>query len=247
MRQFPNHRGRAIKAKDVFQWSGRVLTPRRKTHPLIQGTRPEVRVDNIQPDRGKTAPARLDDQRVQQGRADAPSAHLFGNANPVDQKAVIVYLALQKVQGNAAPSGTNWPINGAQILHPARSKAALVRLEARDPDKRTVIIQHAKAVIGADDARQEGDRLFLGAKDPAKLATKGLPIQHGSRVAERRWKALPDLIAPAVLWPPATGGETDPARLIAAFVTLFVGVAFRSVIGAILAGGAALYLCLWLL
>jgi hypothetical protein len=55
------------------------------------------------------------------------------------------------------------------------------------------------------------------------------------------------LIAPAVLWPPATGGLTDPARLIAASVTLFVGVAFRSVIGAILAGGAALYLSLWLL
>lgn len=58
---------------------------------------------------------------------------------------------------------------------------------------------------------------------------------------------LPGLIAPAVLWPPATDGMTDPARLIAACVTLVVGIAFRSVIGAILAGGAALYLCLWLM
>ncbi|MFN7222510.1 MAG: AzlD domain-containing protein [Paracoccaceae bacterium] len=57
---------------------------------------------------------------------------------------------------------------------------------------------------------------------------------------------LPGLVAPAVLWPPATGGETDPARLAAACVTLLVGIATRSVIGAILAGGATLYAVLWM-
>ncbi|MFN3844461.1 MAG: AzlD domain-containing protein [Paracoccaceae bacterium] len=56
---------------------------------------------------------------------------------------------------------------------------------------------------------------------------------------------LPGLVAPAVFWPSATGGETDPARLAAACVTLLVGIATRSVIGAILAGGATLYAVLW--
>ncbi len=58
---------------------------------------------------------------------------------------------------------------------------------------------------------------------------------------------LPGLVAPAVLWPPATGGAPDVARLVAACVTLAVGVASRSVIGAILAGGTTLYTLLWLL
>ena len=58
---------------------------------------------------------------------------------------------------------------------------------------------------------------------------------------------LPGLIAPAVLWPPATDGVTDPARLAAACVTLLVGIFARSVIGAILAGGVTLYLSLRLL
>lgn len=57
---------------------------------------------------------------------------------------------------------------------------------------------------------------------------------------------LPGLVAPAVLWPPATGGEVDPPRLAAALVTLLVGIVTRSVIGAILAGGATLYALLWL-
>ena len=57
---------------------------------------------------------------------------------------------------------------------------------------------------------------------------------------------LPGLVAPAVLWPPATGFAPDAARLAAACVTLLVGIAFRSVIGAILAGGATLYAMLWL-
>lgn len=57
---------------------------------------------------------------------------------------------------------------------------------------------------------------------------------------------LPGLVAPAVLWPPATGGEVDPPRLAAALVTMLVGIVTRSVIGAILAGGATLYSLLWL-
>ena len=52
---------------------------------------------------------------------------------------------------------------------------------------------------------------------------------------------LPALVAPGVLWPAATGGETDPARLAAALVTLAVGVATRSTMGAIVAGGITLF------
>ncbi len=57
---------------------------------------------------------------------------------------------------------------------------------------------------------------------------------------------LPGLVAPLVLWPAATGGQPDPARLAAAGVTLAVGVFSKNVLAAILSGGATLYLMLWL-
>ncbi|QFT57530.1 Branched-chain amino acid transport protein (AzlD) [Sulfitobacter sp. THAF37] len=58
---------------------------------------------------------------------------------------------------------------------------------------------------------------------------------------------LPALVAPQVIWPNATGGETDPARLAAAVVTLAVGILSKSVIGAILSGAATLFGLLYLL
>ncbi|WP_438960063.1 AzlD domain-containing protein [Nereida sp.] len=57
---------------------------------------------------------------------------------------------------------------------------------------------------------------------------------------------LPALIAPVVLFPPATNGEVDPARLSAAIVTLAVGVWTRNVLWAIILGAAALYGMLYL-
>lgn len=57
---------------------------------------------------------------------------------------------------------------------------------------------------------------------------------------------LPALIAPLVLWPPATGGAIDGPRLIAALAAILVGLWTRNVIGTILAGAVALYLGLWL-
>lgn len=51
---------------------------------------------------------------------------------------------------------------------------------------------------------------------------------------------LPALVAPAVLWPPATGGAPDAARLLAAAVTVVVGLATRQMIIAALAGVAML-------
>ena len=58
---------------------------------------------------------------------------------------------------------------------------------------------------------------------------------------------LPALVAPLVLWPQATGGEPDPARLAAAAATLAVGVITRNVLGAILTGGVVLFGLIYLL
>ena len=55
---------------------------------------------------------------------------------------------------------------------------------------------------------------------------------------------LPGSIAPLVLWPAATGGEPEPARMIAAFVGLAAGIVFKNVIGGMVVGFGALYLSL---
>lgn len=52
---------------------------------------------------------------------------------------------------------------------------------------------------------------------------------------------LPGMVAPLVLWPPATGGELDPIRLIAAAATIAVGLWTRNVLWAIVGGVATLY------
>lgn len=52
---------------------------------------------------------------------------------------------------------------------------------------------------------------------------------------------LPALIAPLVVWPEATGGQLDPARLSAAVVTLAVGTFTRNVLLAICCGGVTLF------
>lgn len=51
---------------------------------------------------------------------------------------------------------------------------------------------------------------------------------------------LPGLVAPLALWPSATGGDPDPARLIAAAVTVFVGWWRKSVLWGAAAGFVAL-------
>ena len=51
---------------------------------------------------------------------------------------------------------------------------------------------------------------------------------------------IPALIAPLVLWPPATGGQVDPLRLAAAVATLAAGFAFRNFIASILVGAAVM-------
>lgn len=56
---------------------------------------------------------------------------------------------------------------------------------------------------------------------------------------------LPAIVVPLVLFPKATGGEMDPARLLAALATLAIGVTTKSVMGAILVGAVVLYAGLW--
>lgn len=58
---------------------------------------------------------------------------------------------------------------------------------------------------------------------------------------------IPALVTPLVIWPAATGGAPDPARLIAAAVTILVGLLSRNVLMAVFSGAGALYLCLYLL
>jgi len=58
---------------------------------------------------------------------------------------------------------------------------------------------------------------------------------------------LPGLVAPLVVWPAATEGQPDLARMLAAAAALMIGAATRSMIAAILGGMAVLYLGLWLI
>lgn len=57
---------------------------------------------------------------------------------------------------------------------------------------------------------------------------------------------IPGLVAPLVLWPAATDGSPDAARLAAGAVTVLIGWATKNVIAAVLGGAATLTLALWL-
>lgn len=83
---------------------------------------------------------------------------------------------------------------------------------------------------------------FLGL-----LGNRPLPIWLVRALRYTAVAVLPALVAPAVLWPPATGGTPDPLRLLTIAVTLMAGLVTRSMIGAIAAGGIAFYALPWLL
>ena len=57
---------------------------------------------------------------------------------------------------------------------------------------------------------------------------------------------MPALVAPLVVWPDATGGEPDPARLLAALAARAIGAATRNTVIAVAGGMAALYALLFL-
>lgn len=52
---------------------------------------------------------------------------------------------------------------------------------------------------------------------------------------------LPGLIAPLVVWPQATGGHLDPARLAAAFIAFGIGIFSKNTVASIIGGMIALY------
>ena len=83
---------------------------------------------------------------------------------------------------------------------------------------------------------------FLGIIGDRKLPDAVLRHLRYAAVA-----VLPGLVAPLVLWPEATGGQPDPARLLAAAATLATGYATGNLLAAIIGGGAVLYGSMFLL
>lgn len=83
---------------------------------------------------------------------------------------------------------------------------------------------------------------FLGA-----FGTRQVPVWAERLLRYTAVAVLPGLVAPLVLWPAATHGKPDPARLAAAAATLAVGFGTRNTLAAIIAGGVTLFGMLYLL
>ncbi|MEE2862372.1 MAG: AzlD domain-containing protein [Paracoccus sp. (in: a-proteobacteria)] len=83
---------------------------------------------------------------------------------------------------------------------------------------------------------------FLGALGDRQMPGWFMRMLRYTPVA-----VLPALVAPLVVWPAATGGAPDPARMAAAAVTVTTGVLTRNVTLAILAGGITLAGLLYML
>ncbi|MTH62867.1 AzlD domain-containing protein [Paracoccus shanxieyensis] len=82
---------------------------------------------------------------------------------------------------------------------------------------------------------------FLGA-----IGTRQLPSWAQRALRYTAVAVLPALVAPLVVWPAATGGQPDPARLTAAGVTLVVGYLTRNLLYAVIAGMVTLFGTLYL-
>jgi branched-subunit amino acid transport protein len=83
---------------------------------------------------------------------------------------------------------------------------------------------------------------FLGPLGRTKLPPYALRLLRYTPVA-----VLPGLVTPLILWPAATGGEPDAARIIAAVATIALGVRTKNVVVSILGGATVLYLGLYFL
>lgn len=83
---------------------------------------------------------------------------------------------------------------------------------------------------------------FLGT-----LGSRPLPAWVMRMLRYTPVAVLPALVAPLVVWPEATGGQPDAARMAAALVTVAVGLLGRNMIGAILAGAVTLFGLLYML
>ncbi|SHI81885.1 AzlD domain-containing protein [Wenxinia saemankumensis] len=77
---------------------------------------------------------------------------------------------------------------------------------------------------------------FLGLIGDREMPPLAMRLLRYTPVA-----VLPGLVAPYVVWPDATGGEPDAARMLAALVTLGVGLWRRSMLPAVGAGAVTLY------
>ncbi|MEE9387365.1 MAG: AzlD domain-containing protein [Paracoccaceae bacterium] len=82
---------------------------------------------------------------------------------------------------------------------------------------------------------------FMGGFGRVNLPAWALRLLRYTPVA-----VLPGLVAPLILWPAATGGTPEISRISAALVAVAVGVYFKNVLAAMFAGGAMLYLMLYL-
>lgn len=82
---------------------------------------------------------------------------------------------------------------------------------------------------------------FLGL-----LGNRELPIWMTRALRYTAVSVLPALVAPAVLWPAATGGALDLPRIAAALATLIVGALLRQMILAVAAGATVLFLLQYL-
>ena len=82
---------------------------------------------------------------------------------------------------------------------------------------------------------------FLGLIGGKNLPDWALRLLRYTPVA-----VIPGLVAPLVLWPEATGGQPDPARLTAAAATVAAGYWSKNFLVAVIAGGITLALALML-
>ena len=73
---------------------------------------------------------------------------------------------------------------------------------------------------------------FLGLLGGTELPDWALRFLRYTPVA-----VIPGLIAPAVIWPAANGGETEPVRILAAAAALLAGCWLKSTLWAVVAGG----------
>ncbi|MEE9428183.1 MAG: AzlD domain-containing protein [Paracoccaceae bacterium] len=83
---------------------------------------------------------------------------------------------------------------------------------------------------------------FLGAFGTIELPPWAMRLLRYTPVA-----VLPGLVAPLVLWPQATGGQPDIARITAALVALALGMYFKNVLAAMFGAAITLYLLMFLL
>lgn len=83
---------------------------------------------------------------------------------------------------------------------------------------------------------------FLGALGSRDMPRWVLRMLRYTPVA-----VLPALVAPLVMWPEATGGQPDPARLSAAAVTVALGMITKNIVLSILGGAITLFGMLYVL